>query len=229
MKQKNKTKKSRKFSAFTLTLFKLFFVIILDIGFMFIFKGHKELSFFLSFIILLITTIFFEKIVFKHNHKALKLLKKKEYEEAIEEYIISYEFILKRKFICKLGELFLIPEGDYTSYKEITLLNIAFCYLQLKNIDKLKNYYQKILEEFPGNEEAKAMLDIINSDNADEYIQHILYLNNMSREEKKLLKICFFYFNIKAYKKAKKQCEKLLEIFPDNKEAVKIIEIIDSK
>lgn len=41
--------------------------------------------------------------------------------------------------------------------------NIAFCYSQTSNGQKAKEYYERVLKEFPGNGFAIAGLNMINS------------------------------------------------------------------
>ena len=49
------------------------------------------------------------------------------------------------------------------SYREMDLNNIAFCYSQIGNGTKSKEYYEKTLSEFPESIMAKTALKLINS------------------------------------------------------------------
>ena len=49
------------------------------------------------------------------------------------------------------------------SYTEMSLINIAYCYVQIGYREKTKQYYEKALALFPDNEMAKRALNIIST------------------------------------------------------------------
>jgi Tfp pilus assembly protein PilF len=44
-------------------------------------------------------------------------------------------------------------------YREMALINIAFCYSQLGNVGQAKAYYQRTLQEFPTSSMARTALN----------------------------------------------------------------------
>ena len=49
------------------------------------------------------------------------------------------------------------------SYREIALLNTAFCYSQLGNVQQTRAYYERALAEFPDSSMAQVALNLINT------------------------------------------------------------------
>ena len=82
--------------------------------------------------------------------------------KAIEEFKKSYNFFCRHTWIDKYRCITLLSSRR-SSYTEMALLNIAFCYTQSKNAKLSKEYYQKVLEFFPESEMAKSALNMISS------------------------------------------------------------------
>ncbi|WP_144803871.1 tetratricopeptide repeat protein [Maribacter sp. MAR_2009_72] len=49
------------------------------------------------------------------------------------------------------------------SYREMALANIGYCYSQIGDGKKAKEYYERTLKEFPGSGLAKSALNMMNS------------------------------------------------------------------
>lgn len=101
-------------------------------------------------------------IIAKEHLKATSKAKHEHYEEAIPHFLNSYEFFKRNSWVDKYRFLTLLS-SDKISFKEMALLNIAFCYGQIGNGILSKNYYEKTLAEFPENAVAKAGLRLLNS------------------------------------------------------------------
>lgn len=98
-----------------------------------------------------------------HNHrKGILLCKKGNYEQAIDEFKKSYNFFCKYNWIDKYRYLTL-QSSSRSSYTEMALINIAYCYIQSNNIKLAKEYYQKVLELFPDSEMAKGALNMLSA------------------------------------------------------------------
>ncbi len=109
------------------------------------------------YLIILITL----RIVVPRNHRrGISLFKKKEFAAAKDEFIKSYEFFRKNSWIDKYRYLTLLSSSRI-SYREMALLNTAYCYGQIGEGHKSKEYYEKTLSEFPGSEIAIASLNMI--------------------------------------------------------------------
>ncbi|MCB0346934.1 MAG: tetratricopeptide repeat protein [Bdellovibrionales bacterium] len=104
------------------------------------------------------------KYFIAHHHRlGMSLLQRKNFEAAIKEFESSYEFFTERPWIDKYRSLVLVSPSRI-SYREMALVNIAFCYGQLRRQDKAKEFYKRTLAEFPGSQIALAGLTLLNFD-----------------------------------------------------------------
>ena len=101
-------------------------------------------------------------ILLRNQRKGIKYLKKKNYQSAIEEFQKSYDFFTKHAWLDKYRYLALF-DSSRISYTEIALNNIAFCHMQTGEATLSKQYYEKILEQFPDSEMAKTALHMFNT------------------------------------------------------------------
>ena len=84
------------------------------------------------------------------------------FREAISDFEKSYFFFKKHEWVDKYRYITLLSSSKI-SYREMALNNIAFCYGQIGNVEKSKEYYLKTLNEFPESGMAKVALNFINS------------------------------------------------------------------
>ncbi len=96
----------------------------------------------------------------RNQRKGIVLSKAGKYEQAIEEFQKSYAFFSKHNWIDKYRFITLLSSSK-VSYREMALLNIAFCYSQIKDGKNSKTYYLKTIEQFPNSEIAHASLKMI--------------------------------------------------------------------
>ena len=75
---------------------------------------------------------------------------------------MSYGFFNKKQWIDKYRFIILLS-ASRISYKEMALLNIAFCYGQLGDGKRSREFYEKTLTEFPDSEMAKTALNMLNA------------------------------------------------------------------
>lgn len=103
------------------------------------------------------------KASLSHNHrKGIALFKAGKYEQAIEEFKKSYVFFSKHVWIDKC-RFFTLLSSSRMSYREMALINIAFCYSQINDGRNSKEYYLKAIEQFPRSEMANTALKFIES------------------------------------------------------------------
>ena len=107
------------------------------------------------------------RTITNEHGKGMVKIKRKEFEAAIPHFKKSYEFFKKNDWIDKFRFLTLLSSGKM-EYKEMALNNIAFCYGQTGNGQMSKEYYEKLLEEYPNNEMAKIGLRFLNSISKEE-------------------------------------------------------------
>lgn len=88
--------------------------------------------------------------------------RRQQFTEAIECFEKSYAFFNRYPRLDKL-RWFLLFSLSKISYREMSLLNIAFCYGQSGNGQKAIEYYERTLVEFPKSANATAALRLLRS------------------------------------------------------------------
>jgi len=100
------------------------------------------------------------KILVEHpTTPGLKLIQERKFKEAISQFENAYQFYSRHKWIDQ-GRFVLLISSN-VSFREMALVNIAFCYSQIGNGNKSKEYYQRILAEFPDSSFAEVSLNAI--------------------------------------------------------------------
>ena len=102
------------------------------------------------------------RIFTKEHRKGIAYVKVGKFEEAISHFQESYTFFAKNEWMDTFRYLTLLSSNKIT-YKEMALINIAFCYGQTGNGALSKEYYEKTLQEFPNSGMAEAALKLIHS------------------------------------------------------------------
>ena len=82
------------------------------------------------------------------------------FEEAIEQFEASYAFFTRHGWVDTYRYLTLMSMSAL-SYREMALVNIAYCHGRLGHAEKTKEYYLRALAQFPQSAIAKACLTLI--------------------------------------------------------------------
>lgn len=98
----------------------------------------------------------------KDHREGIRKNNKGKFEEALLDFEKSYLFFKKYEWIDKYRYITLLSSSKI-SYREMALVNIAFCYSQIGNSSKSKEYYLRTLDEFPESMMAKTALNFIDS------------------------------------------------------------------
>ena len=98
----------------------------------------------------------------RSHRKGLSLYKENRFIEGIDSFQKSYDFFDQNSYLDKYRYLLLLSSSKM-GYKEMALNNIAFGYSQIGDGKKAKEYYERLLIEFPKNGIAKAALKMIDS------------------------------------------------------------------
>ena len=121
-----------------------------------------ELASCIAMVIYLSASLLLRNLI-PHNHRSgMRLVRSGNYEQAISEYEKSYAFFSEHEWIDKYRFITLLSSGRMT-YKEMALVNIAYCYTQIGDGRRAKEYYEKTLQQFPDSEMAKSALRMLNS------------------------------------------------------------------
>ena len=121
--------------------------------------GDPFLSTLVTYLIISISVRF---LIPRDHRNGMLLVKQEKFSEAIVYFEKSYDFFSRHNWIDKYRFVTLLSSSRMC-YKEMALANIAFCYGQIGNGLKSKEYYEKTLQEYPDNGIARAGLNLINS------------------------------------------------------------------
>ena len=121
--------------------------------------GAPSLSALASYLVLVYFLRFF---LAKYHRYGMMLLKRNEFEAAIPNFENSYEYFREKPWLDKFRAIFLLSSSRI-SYKEMAVVNTAYCYSQLGNGAQAKAYYERALKEFPDSGIAKAGLNMLNA------------------------------------------------------------------
>lgn len=129
------------------------------LGFLWHFYDKKNYIIYSTLTYLIISIIL--RAVFASDHrKGMLEVRNKNFKDAIPHFKNSYEHFTKNNILDKWRFLLLLSSSAI-SYKEMALVNIAFCYSQIAEGELAKEYYEKALEEFPDSGMAKAGLNML--------------------------------------------------------------------
>ncbi|MCE9557078.1 MAG: hypothetical protein K8T91_27335 [Planctomycetes bacterium] len=102
------------------------------------------------------------RLIARHHHAAVRLAKKKQFEQAIEEYRQSLAFFERNTWIDRFRFVVMFSLSSI-SYREMDLLGVAFCYGQIGDGTRSLATYRQCLEEFPDSEMAASALRLLDS------------------------------------------------------------------
>lgn len=101
-------------------------------------------------------------IIPRHHRKGISFVKKGLFDKAVDEFKQSYEFFSRHKWLDKYRYIFLFSSSR-VSYLEMAMLNMAFCYGQLGDGPKSKEFYQEVINQFPGSKMAESALKMFDA------------------------------------------------------------------
>ena len=94
--------------------------------------------------------------------RGIRLVKKGEFAAAVPEFRKTYDDMSARPWIDRHRWLFLSSASEWT-YRELALTNMAFCYGQMGEGTRMREYYERTLAEFPGNTLAVMSLKMLDA------------------------------------------------------------------
>ena len=121
-----------------------------------------EVGFLLGALTYLILSFSLRMFIPKDQRNGMKNVRKGEYQAAIKDFEKSYEFFDQNEWVDKYRYITLLSSSKM-AYREMALVNIAFCYSQLGQGTKAREYYERTLSEYPNNGMAMAALRMIES------------------------------------------------------------------
>jgi len=103
-----------------------------------------------------------KRVIPKEHRKGIVKLNQEQFENAIPYFERSYTFFQKNEWVDKYRYVTLLSSAKI-SFREMALMNIAFCYGQIGKGKLAKEYYERTLKEFPNSSMAKVSLKFLNS------------------------------------------------------------------
>lgn len=141
--------------------------VVLIVGLGEILSLFTEAYMIIAFALYAVGTISLKKLVPKDLRKGMELVRAGQFREAISAFKASYDFFTDKAWIDKYRAVTMLSVSPM-SYREMSLINIGFCYHQIGEIDKSRKIYEKILKEYPKNDIAKITLEQMPKENVEE-------------------------------------------------------------
>jgi tetratricopeptide (TPR) repeat protein len=96
----------------------------------------------------------------KHHRRGMALLRRERFAEAIPEFRRSYDFFTKHRWLDRWRAITMLSSSRI-AYREMALLNVAFCLSQIGRRDDACAEYARVLSEFPESKIAQAALRML--------------------------------------------------------------------
>jgi tetratricopeptide (TPR) repeat protein len=101
-------------------------------------------------------------IIAHDQRSGMRLFHRERFAEAIPHFEKSYDFFSRHSWIDRWRYLALLT-STRISFREMALLNMAFCHSQTGNGPKARELYERTLREFPESKIAQAALRLLDS------------------------------------------------------------------
>jgi hypothetical protein len=101
-------------------------------------------------------------ILLRPHRQGLRLTSERNFPEAIHSFEQSYAFFSKYGWVDRYRYLTMLTPSA-VSFREMALVNIAYCYVQMGDWMKAKDYYQSIMAQFPHSQLARRALELIDN------------------------------------------------------------------
>lgn len=100
------------------------------------------------------------RLIPSDHRKAVSAYNRGEYQAAIEHFANSYAFFTRHAWLDRTRYISLLSASKL-AYKEMALLNSAYCYGQLGDVEMMKKYVKRTLEEYPKSQSAHDAMNTI--------------------------------------------------------------------
>ncbi len=110
----------------------------------------------------LASVLIFRRVLSGPHRKGIRLVKKGDFTSAIPAFQESYAEMSRRSWVDRY-RWFILGSSSRWSYREMALANCAFCFGQVGDGKRMKEYYEKTLSEFPESVLATTALRMLDS------------------------------------------------------------------
>lgn len=90
----------------------------------------------------------------------MRLTKQGQFREALPHFERSLAFFERHEWVDRWRSLVMLS-GGALPYREMALVNMAFCFAQLGDGDRAEVYYRRALDAFPGSVMANTSLRLM--------------------------------------------------------------------
>jgi tetratricopeptide (TPR) repeat protein len=101
-------------------------------------------------------------VLLRPHRNGLRLTSDGNFPEAIRSFEQSYAFFSKHGWIDRYRYLTMLTPSAI-SFREMALINIAYCYVQMEDWARAKHSYQSILAQFPNSQLARRALELLDN------------------------------------------------------------------
>jgi tetratricopeptide (TPR) repeat protein len=108
----------------------------------------------------LVASFILRSMIPRHHRRGISLYKKERFAEAIPYFAKSYEFFAQHAWLDRWRAVTMLS-ASRMSYREMSLLNVAFCLAQSGERELSIQEYRRVLAEFPGSKMAESALKLL--------------------------------------------------------------------
>jgi hypothetical protein len=110
----------------------------------------------------LVVSFILRLTIARHHVRGMGLIRRERFTDAIPHFFNSYEFFTKYAWVDRWRAVTMLSSSRI-SYKEMGLLNAAFCLAQTGERERSIQEYKRVLAEFPGSKMAETALRLMES------------------------------------------------------------------
>jgi hypothetical protein len=110
----------------------------------------------------LVVSFILRLTIARHHVRGMGLIRREHFADAIPHFFNSYEFFTKHAWVDRWRAVTMLSSSRI-SYKEMGLLNAAFCLAQTGERERSIQEYKRVLAEFPGSKMAETALRLMES------------------------------------------------------------------
>ena len=97
------------------------------------------------------------RTIARDHRIGMKLVRRQFFEDAIPHFLRSFDFFDRRRWLDEYRAITLLSPSAI-SYREMALVNAAFCYSQMEDGGNARKYYEQCLALFPDSGMATSAL-----------------------------------------------------------------------
>jgi hypothetical protein len=105
------------------------------------------------------------RVIPRHHRAGMNLFKQERFAEAIPKFQESHAFFVKHQWLDRWRAIVLLSAGRIT-YREMALLNVAFCLGQIGQRTQSLAAYKRTLAEFPDSKMAQTAIRMLDDGSA---------------------------------------------------------------